>query len=310
MEDGIQVRFEGQQLHGFYRFGAYGDMVSHVGNQEIDTAYVKSRLMTPSRDITDQNGIDLLLLDAAQSIAEFGAYLNSNKIDTKSPKQWGLLIDCIACSNRLMIVPNYKAFGIPVYRYIMDVAMFIDMYGRSCDSAYSDQVSWKSTDEVMQRSRHIFIDIMCGRGGMWMEWAYDLGCEAATAMGLSFVDTYNNHCDLRYATLDGTFSERFGEGSLLKSIRFVAKQFDMLQAAEFDRVHAGEPYELGSYKRPVTYMDVLLSPLCADLEAHVFVTGDCRGYCTVSSRNACNTVMMLRGDKWYAEEFVLPYEAA
>lgn len=310
MEDSIRLSFESNQLNGFYRFGAYGDMISHIGNAESDAKYVKSRLMTPAREVTDKNAIDLLLLDAGQSIIDMFTYFGSHKLDTKSPQQWAMLIDCLACANRIMIVPNYRIFGIPGYRYIMDAALFVDLFGRAADHAYAEHIDWNSMDDLQKRSRHIFIDLMCGRGGMWMEWAYDLGCEAATAMELSFADTYNNHAKLRYTTLDGVFNERYREDSLRGAIRFIAQQFDMLQAAAFVDARGDEPYQVGSYGKPLTYLDVVLSDLCKDLEAHVFLTGDCRAYCTCSCRNACNTVMMLPNDNWYDDAFVLDYETS
>lgn len=308
MDDNIRLLFESEQLNGFYRFGAYGDMIARIGNADKDAKYVKSRLMTPARDVTNRNAIDLLLLDAGQSIADMFTYFGTHKLDTRSPQQWAMLMDCLACANRIMIVPNYRIFGIPGYRYIMNAAMFVDLFGRAADHAYAEHIDWSSMDDLQKRSRHIFIDIMCGRGGMWMEWAYDLGCEAATAMGLSFVDTYDNHAKLRYATLDGTFAKMYRKEALHQAIRFVAQQFDMLQASAFEDARGDVPYQVGSYGKPLTYMDIALSDLCKDLEAHVFVTGDCRAYCLCSCRNACNTIAILPIEYWYDDAFVLDYE--
>lgn len=138
----------------------------------------------------DTSQTHALLHDATSTIAACAGRLAAG-IDTTNPMSWLWLEDMLTSAARLAAVPEYvdRAFdGLSGYDFVMQACTLTDMF----------MVLANDMDAVdFDRVARIYLDVLCGRAGIWVSVTETLGFEAACASGDSWETLRGTYASVR-----------------------------------------------------------------------------------------------------------------
>lgn len=138
----------------------------------------------------DTSQTHALLHDATSTIAACAARLAAG-IDTTNPMSWLWLEDALTSAARLAAVPEYVDTA-------FDALSGYDFVMQSCTLADTFMVLTNDMDTVdFDRVARIYLDILCGRAGIWVSVTETLGFEAACASGDSWETLRETYATVR-----------------------------------------------------------------------------------------------------------------
>lgn len=241
VDDGYRVEFDRIQMNGLYDIVGYRRLVAELSNRVVDGRLIsefREAAKSSPLEFEESSAVCVYYLDALITVAVGVEHFFTNRISGGDPNQWLVLRDMVVASSRLVTAPGFFVKGmLDVEHYLYLVAFAIDLMSRvSCRRTRAvAAVKDGSDEEIIRRSSTIFSDIVCGRGGAWIGYIDDMGCQCAAANGMSWLRIRDDYARERNQAFVDTLVEAFGidedeaMGMVLFNVMTIASAWDMYQ---------------------------------------------------------------------------------
>ena len=205
--DSLMFKFSERQIDGPYDASGYRKYAAAYSNRDIDKETVRAFGEVETADVkvlTPGAREAVLAFDAHFAMSLLASAFLEHPLDTTDPLQWFELFDMICCCNRMLVYSGVKFEGFASNTdAIWFCSVAVDMMSRLSSRDWRDSaiVTENVGATYRRRAMSVFCDIVCGRGGIWSEFALDMARITCAVHGMDFDEAYGAYATARYGMM-------------------------------------------------------------------------------------------------------------